>query len=286
METQRPVTALRLADGTSWSLDPPRILGIVNVTPDSFSDGGRYATVEAAVAHGLALAQDGADALDVGGESTRPGADAVPPDVQCERVLPVLRALAGRTAALLSVDTSSAAVAAAAIDAGAHIVNDVTAGRGDPDLLPLVAARGVPVVLMHMRGTPRTMQRDVHYEDVVAEVAAFLAERAQAARAAGVAADRIVLDPGIGFGKTAAHNLQLIRDLDRIAALGYPVLLGASRKAFLGAVTGRPVEDRDQATAGAVAAGILGGAQIVRVHDAARMVDVVRIAAAIRKGTV
>lgn len=280
------MTGLRLADGALWPLDPPRVLGIVNVTPDSFSDGGRFADATAAMAAGLALVRDGADALDVGGESTRPGADPVPPAVQRERVVPVIRALAARTTALLSVDTSSAAVAAAALDAGAHLVNDVTAGRGDPDLLPLVAARGAPVVLMHMLGTPRTMQQDVHYDDVVAEVAAFLAARVEAALAAGVARDRIVVDPGIGFGKTAAHNLRLIRDLGRIAALGYPVMLGPSRKAFLGAVTGRATGERDQATAGAVAAGILAGAQIIRVHDAARMIDVVRIAAAIRRGTV
>jgi len=279
------VAALRLADGTLWALDPPRILGILNVTPDSFSDGGQHADVETAVAHGLRLVQDGADAIDVGGESTRPGAEPVPAEVQCARVVPVIRALARRTSALLSVDTGNAEVAEAALDAGAHLVNDITAGRGDARLLPLVAARGVPVVLMHMRGTPRTMQRgEVHYDDVVAEVTAFLAERAAAARAAGIAADRVVLDPGIGFGKTAVHNLLLIRELATLVALGFPVLLGASRKAFLGCITGRPAEERDQATAGAVAAGILAGARIVRVHDAARMVDVVRVANAIRLG--
>lgn len=279
------MTALRLADGTLWSLAAPRILGILNVTPDSFSDGGQHAAPDAAVAHGLRLVREGADAIDVGGESTRPGAAPVPPAAQCARVVPVVRALARETRAILSVDTSSAEVAEAALAAGAHLVNDVTAGRGDPRLLPLVAARGAPVVLMHMRGTPRTMQQgEVRYDDVVAEVAGFLAERAAAARAAGVAADRIVLDPGLGFGKTAEHNLVLIRDLAAIAALGFPVLLGPSRKAFLGRITGRPVEQRDQATAGAVAAGILAGARIVRVHDVARMIDVVRVASAIRLG--
>lgn len=276
---------LRFADGATWSLDPPRIMGILNVTPDSFSDGGRYVSLEAAVAQGVAMARAGADIVDVGGESTRPGADPVPVDEQIARVVPVIRALTAAVDVPISIDTTSAAVAEAALDAGADVVNDVTAGRGDPALLPLAGARSCPVVLMHMQGTPRSMQAGIRYDDVVEDVARFLAERAEAALAAGVSPDRVVVDPGIGFGKTVAHNLQLLRDLARIRAVGYPVLVGPSRKSFLGAVTGRAVDDREMATAAAVAAAILAGAAIVRVHDVAAMIDVVRVAMAIRTGS-
>jgi dihydropteroate synthase len=257
-------------------------MGVVNVTPDSFSDGGRYLEPGAAIRHGLELVEEGADLLDVGGESTRPGAEPVPLEEERRRVLPVVEALAGRAGVPVSVDTTKAAVARAALDAGAAIVNDVSAGRFDPDMLPLCAERGAPVVLMHMLGEPRTMQRDPRYDDVVREVAAFLAARAEAALAAGVAVDRIVVDPGFGFGKTREHNLVLLRRLDEIVALGYPVLVGTSRKSFIGATLGGlPVEDRLEGTAATVALAVAAGASIVRVHDVRAMARVVRMVEAV-----
>ncbi|MGH2897817.1 MAG: dihydropteroate synthase, partial [Solirubrobacteraceae bacterium] len=209
----------------------PIVMGIVNVTPDSFSDGGAWLDAEAAIGHGLDLAAEGAQILDIGGESTRPGAAPVGRVEELRRVLPVLEGLAG-AGARLSIDTSKAAVAAAALDAGAAIVNDVTALRGDPAMAALVAERGCDVCLMHMLGEPRTMQRHSRYGDVVAEVAAFLAERTAFARRAGIAAERIWLDPGIGFGKTVDHNLELLARLGEIVALGRPVVVGTSRKSF------------------------------------------------------
>ena len=262
-------------------------MGVVNVTPDSFSDGQRYLDPDAAVAHGVRLAEAGAAILDVGGESTRPGAARVSAERQCARVVPVIERLAERVSTPLSVDTTRATVARAALDAGAAMVNDISAGCEDPALLPLVAERGAAVVLMHMRGTPATMQRGIgrrSCEDVVAEVLAFLEDRAEAAQGAGVPASSIVVDPGIGFGKTVAHNLALLKALPRFVALGYPVLVGPSRKSFLGAITGRDVDHREMATAGAVAAAVLGGAELVRVHDVARMRDVLLVAAAVRDG--
>ncbi len=252
--------------GGSIPLDRTRIMGIVNVTPDSFSDGGRHATQDAAVAHGLALLAEGADVLDVGGESTRPGAQPVPAEEEAARVVPVVRRLA-EAGAIISVDTMKASVAQAALAAGARIVNDVTAGR-DPAMLPLVAREGAGVVLMHMQGEPRTMQQAPRYHDVVKEVAQHLHERARAATAAGVAPEAIALDPGIGFGKTQEHNLALLRGLPEIAMLGYPVLVGASRKGFLGALTG--VADPADRVEASLAAHVLAaerGASIVRVHD-------------------
>jgi dihydropteroate synthase len=241
-------------------------MGIVNVTPDSFSDGGEHATEDAAVAHGLALLAEGADILDVGGESTRPGAAPVSEAEELRRVVPVVRRLAA-AGALVSVDTMKASVAQAALEAGAAIVNDITAG-GDPAMLPLVARSGVGVVLMHMQGEPRTMQQDPRYHDVVKEVAAFLLERARAAEAAGVPREAIALDPGLGFGKTQAHNLALLRGLPEIAMLGYPLLVGASRKGFLGALTGgAPPQDRVEASVAAHVLAAERGAQVVRVHD-------------------
>jgi dihydropteroate synthase len=258
------------------------VMGIVNVTPDSFSDGGRFVSTEAAVAHALDLVQQGADLLDIGGESTRPGAKPVPTDEELHRVLPVVRELARRTPVPLSVDTSKAAVADACLAAGAHVVNDVSALRGDPDLARVVAARRAGVVLMHMQGTPQTMQIDPRYDDVTAEVRAFLEERLQAALAAGIEAGRVVLDPGIGFGKTAEHNLQLLARLGELQALGRPVLLGVSRKGFMGKVLRRGVEDRLAASLAAVCrAVVLGAAQVVRVHDVRATHDVVTLLAAI-----
>jgi dihydropteroate synthase len=255
------------------------VMGVVNVTPDSFSDGGRYIDAGTAVAHGLELEAEGAAILDIGGESTRPGAQPVDARAELDRVLPVIEGLRERGAsAQISVDTSKAAVAAAALDAGAALVNDVTALRGDAAMAELVAARGVRCCLMHMLGEPRTMQDDPHYEDVVSEVKAFLEQRLAFAVAAGIAEERILLDPGIGFGKTAAHNLELLARLDELAAIGCPVVIGTSRKSFLGRVTGRPVDDRLAAT---IATNVLAyerGARVFRVHDVAPVRDALVIA--------
>ncbi len=243
------------------------IAGILNVTPDSFSDGGEHASIEAAVAHGLRMAREGADILDIGGESTRPGAVPLDTDEELRRVIPVIEQLAGRTSAALSIDTSKAAVARAALSAGAEIVNDITALRGDPRMAEVLAETGAAVILMHMQGTPQTMQVAPHYDNVTEEVVEFLRERAEAARRAGIASDRIALDPGIGFGKTVEHNLRLTSGLGILAALGFPVMLGVSRKSFLSKLApdgGR--DDRDFATAGLTALGRALGARLFRVH--------------------
>jgi dihydropteroate synthase len=257
-------------------------MGVVNVTPDSFSDGGRFLDSRTAVDHCLHLADDGADLIDVGGESTRPGAPAVAADEERRRIVPVIETVASRLDVPISVDTSKAEVARAALEAGAAMINDVTAGA-DPALLNLAAERGVPIVLMHMRGTPRTMQDEPHYDDVMREIAAFLAARRDAAVAAGVPADRIVLDPGIGFGKTVAHNFEIIERLGELGALGCPVLVGPSRKSFIGETLGVPVGARLMGTAAAVAACVLGGAHLVRVHDVAEMRQVCNVADAVRR---
>ena len=226
-------------DGSRYGPGVYRIMGVVNVTPDSFSDGGAFLDRDAAVNHGLRLAFEGADLLDVGGESTRPGAEPVSEREELDRVIPVIEGIrAGNPASRISIDTSKAAVAAAALDAGADYVNDVTALRGDPEMAALVAERGVDVCLMHMLGTPRTMQAEARYDDVVADVKAFLAERIEAAVAAGIAVERIEVDPGIGFAKTLDHNLELLRRLGELTALGRPIVLGTSRKSFLGTITG------------------------------------------------
>src|SRR4051812_49462541 len=257
-------------------------MGVVNVTPDSFSDGGRYLDARAAIDHGEQLAVEGAAILDVGGESTRPGADPVSETEELRRVVPVVEALAG--SARVSIDTSKASVAAAALDAGADYVNDVTAFRGDPELAGLVASRGVNCCLMHMLGTPRTMQRDPRYDDVVSEVKAFLEARLAFAVGEGVAEERVMLDPGIGFGKTVAHNLELIRRLDEIAALGRPVVFGVSRKSFLGRLTDREVGERAVASAAANVLALERGASIFRVHDVPETVDALTVAAATLTG--
>ena len=258
------------------------IMGIVNVTPDSFSDGGHFARTDEAVDHALRLADEGADILDIGGESTRPGAAAVTTDEELRRVIPVIEKLAGKTAAALSIDTSKAAVARAAAAAGAEIINDVTALQGDDDMPRVAAESGCAVVLMHMQGTPRTMQLNPHYNDVVAEVAGHLAQRVTAARAAGIGPERIAIDPGIGFGKTVEHNMQLITGLERFAALGHPVLLGASRKSFLATVAPCPeLEDRDLPTAVLTALGYGSGARLFRVHAVRPNLQALRLAEAL-----
>jgi dihydropteroate synthase len=243
------------------------IMGVINVTPDSFSDGGAFPDAHAAVEHALRLAEEGAEILDLGGESTRPGAAAVSADEEVRRVLPVIEGLAGKTSAALSIDTSKASVARAALAAGAEIINDVSALQADPAMASLAAETGAGVILMHMRGTPRTMQNDPQYADVVAEVADFLRARIEFARAAGVANDRLAIDPGLGFGKTVEHNLQLMAGLDALAALGHPVVLGASRKSFLAAAAGCPdIAERDAPTVALTALGRTLGARIFRVH--------------------
>jgi dihydropteroate synthase len=258
-----------------------RIMGVVNVTPDSFSDGGAFLDREAAVRHGLRLAFEGADLLDVGGESTRPGADSVPEREELDRVIPVIEGIrAANGEVRISIDTSKAAVAAAALDAGADYVNDVTALRGDPDMAALVADRGVDVCLMHMLGTPRTMQAEARYDDVVADVKAFLAARIEAATAAGIALERIEVDPGIGFAKNVDHNLELLRRLRELTALGRPIVLGTSRKSFLGKITGRETAERVAATLATVVMGYERGAEVFRVHDVAPARDALAVAAA------
>jgi dihydropteroate synthase len=267
--------------------EPPpfQIMGVVNVTPDSFSDGGLFYDHDGATAHALRLAGDGADILDVGGESTRPYAQAVPADEEIRRVAPVIERLAeARTGVRVSIDTSKAAVARVAVDAGATYVNDVTAFRGDPALAELVAERGLPCCLMHMLGTPRTMQEDPHYDDVVSDVKAFLEERLAFAVAAGVPEERVHLDPGIGFGKTIDHNLELLRRLDEIVAIGRPVVVGTSRKWFIGRITGREVRDRTYGTLATNVLALERGARLFRVHDVAATRDALAVAAATLAG--
>jgi dihydropteroate synthase len=260
---------------------PFRIMGVVNVTPDSFSDGGRYLEAQAAIEHGLELEAEGAAILDVGGESTRPRADPVPEAEELRRVIPVIEGLIERGAgARISIDTSKAGVARRALEAGATLVNDVTALRGDPDMAGVVAAGGADCCLMHMLGDPRTMQDDPHYDDVVGDIKAFLEERMAFAVKAGIAEERILLDPGIGFGKTIEHNLELLRRLDAFLGLGRPVVIGTSRKSFLGRLTGRAPDERVAAT---VATNVLAyerGARVFRVHDVAPVHDALMVTAA------
>jgi dihydropteroate synthase len=257
-----------------------KLMGVVNVTPDSFSDGGLYLDPEAAIEHGRELVAAGAAILDVGGESTRPGAEEVPEAEELRRVVPVVEGLAG-LGAEISVDTSKAAVAAAALAAGATIVNDVTALRGDPGMAALCAERGATVILMHMRGTPRTMQLDPVYDDVVAEVRAFLAARLEAALAAGIDAERVWLDPGIGFGKTDAHNLELLRCLGELAALGGPLVVGTSRKSFIGRVDGSEAQERLGGTIASSVLAAAAGADVLRVHDVAEVGEAIAVAGAV-----
>jgi len=260
----------------------PTVMGVINVTPDSFSDGGRFADAEAAVAHGVRLATEGAAILNVGGESTRPGSEPVSEQEELRRVVGVVEGVAALgLGAQLSVDTMKLAVAEAAVEAGATYVNDVSAFRHEPALAGLVADRGLDCCLMHMLGEPRTMQADPHYEDVVSEVKAFLEERLAAAVAAGVPEERVQLDPGIGFGKTVAHNLELLRRLEEIVAIGRPVVLGTSRKRFIGAITGRvAAADRVHGTVATCVLGLERGARVFRVHDVAAVADGLAVAAA------
>ena len=266
--------------GRLLKLDRPRVMGIVNVTPDSFSDGGQHDTVEAAVAHGLRLAREGADVLDVGGESTRPGAEAVSLADELARVVPVIERLARETSLPISVDTSKPEVMRAAVAAGAGMINDVYALRRE-GALDAAAALGVPVVLMHMLGEPRGMQDAPHYDDVVSDVHRFLAERLFACEMAGIPKKNLAVDPGFGFGKTLDHNLRLLRQLSRLADLGVPVLAGLSRKRSLGEITGRGVDERVHASVAAAVLAAEYGARIIRVHDVAATVDAMKVWAAV-----
>ena len=277
-----PTFQLRCADRT-LSLHGPVVMGVLNVTPDSFSDGGRFADPQAAIAQGVRLAAEGAALIDVGGESTRPGAEGVSVEEELARVVPVIRALRAATDAILSVDTSKPEVMAAAAAAGAGLINDVRALRA-PGALAAARASGCAVCLMHMQGEPRTMQQSPQYADVTAEVRAFLDERVLACRAAGFAAEQLLIDPGFGFGKTFAHNLTLLRHLSELTRADVPLLVGLSRKALLGTLTGRAAAER---VYGSVALAVIAaerGARIIRAHDVAATVDALKVIAALDEG--
>ncbi|MEQ1680188.1 MAG: dihydropteroate synthase [Nitrospira sp.] len=259
----------------------PLIMGVVNVTTDSFYDGGRYVESERAIAHALELVEQGADIIDLGGESTRPGACPVSEQDELAHIIPVVKGLVHRVSVPISIDTSKSRVAKVALDYGASIINDVSALRQDPAMASVITRFDAAVVLMHMQGTPQTMQQSPQYSDVVGEVVRFLEGRVQMALRAGIAGTNILLDPGFGFGKLVNHNLDLLDGLSAIAALNRPVLVGLSRKAFIGNVVERPVEHREWGTAAAVALAVDRGAHILRVHDVAMMIDVVKMAAAL-----
>ncbi len=260
----------------------PLVMGIVNVTPDSFSDGGQWSTTEAGIAHALKLVEDRADILDIGGESTRPGSLPVPAEEQLRRVLPVVEALQGRVTVPLSIDTSDATVARRCLAAGASIINDVTGLGGDPDMVAVAREFGAGVVVMHMQGTPATMQVAPHYEDVVAEIGRYLEERLHFLIGQGISASSVALDPGFGFGKTHAHNLEILARLEEFQRLGRPVCLGVSRKGLIGKITGRELGER---MAGSLAiacrAAVQGSAQVIRVHDVRETADAMRMLEAI-----
>jgi dihydropteroate synthase len=275
-----PPLVLRCADKT-LDLSQPVVMGVVNVTPDSFSDGGRFFSVEAAVEHGVRLAGEGAALVDVGGESTRPGAEPVGAEEELERVIPVIERLRAATTAIISVDTSKAEVMRAAGAAGAGLINDVRALRG-PGALAAAAASGCAVCLMHMQGEPRTMQRAPSYADVVTEVRAFLAGRVAESISSGLAPERLAVDPGFGFGKTLEHNLTLLRRLGELAADGPPVLVGLSRKSMLGTLTGRAAGERLYGSVALAVIAALNGARIIRAHDVAATVEALKVTAAVR----
>jgi dihydropteroate synthase len=257
------------------------IMGILNVTPDSFSDGGLFAEVQAAVEHAKNMASQGADIIDVGGESSRPGADEVSVEAEKDRVLPVIERLVKTVEVPISIDTYKSSVARDALNMGACIVNDITALRGDPDMAPVVAEAGAPAILMHMKGTPKDMQIDPHYDSLIPEIISFLRTRIQAAINAGIPQGQIIIDPGVGFGKTVEHNLEIIRRLREFRSLGKPILIGTSRKSFIGKVLDLSTDDRLEGTAASVAVAIANGADIVRIHDVKEMARVVRMTDAI-----
>jgi dihydropteroate synthase len=272
-----------------WVLDlaaRTHVMGVLNVTPDSFSDGGLYLSPEAAVRHGMRMADEGADIIDIGGESSRPFSKRISVLEEMKRVLPVIEALASRIKTPISIDTLKAEVAKEAIRCGASMINDISALRYDPKMAEVAAEAGVPVVLMHMKGSPEDMQINPVYKDVTAEVAAFLMERMSYARECGIERGMLIVDPGIGFGKTIEHNLTLIRELAEFKALQAPILLGTSNKSFIGRITGKEPSERVIGTMATVAAGVMNGADIVRVHNVKEAVDTVRVIDAIMKGHV
>ena len=256
--------------------DRPLVMGILNITPDSFADGGRFATLDAALARAERLVAQGADILDIGGESSRPGSDSISTATELDRVIPLIERLRPNLAIPISVDTTKAEVAQAAIVLGVDIINDIR-GLTDPALLRAVVASDVGVVIMHMRGTPRTMQAAPTYADVVGEVASYLAGRVKVVAQAGIPRERIAIDPGIGFGKSFDHNRQLLRELDRLDTIGCPILVGTSRKGFLGQITGKPVADRAGASVASALASLAGGASVVRVHDVAATLEAIHV---------
>jgi dihydropteroate synthase len=262
----------------------PLIMGILNVTTDSFSDGGRFADYDRALARAFELISAGADILDVGGESTRPGSDPVPLAVEIERVTPIIRAVRESSDIAISIDTTKSAVSLQALSAGADIINDISSLQFDPGMVRVVAESGAPLILMHMLGTPRTMQINPVYESVISEIIEFLEERMRFAARNGVERNQIIIDPGIGFGKTVAHNLHIIRNLDTFSCMDRPILLAVSRKRFIGSVIGRTEGEREVGTAIANAFGIAAGAHILRVHDVAFHNEAIRMAEAVRNG--
>ncbi len=260
------------------------VMGVLNVTPDSFSDGGLYFQKEKAVEHGLRLAQDGADIIDVGGESTRPFSEEVSLQEELDRVVPVVEALSGVVQVPISIDTCKAEVARQALKAGASIINDISALRFDPDIIAVAAKAGVPVILMHMQGTPGDMQKNPFYQNLIPEILNFLRQAMDRAVSGGIKEDIIIVDPGIGFGKTVEHNLEIIKELSQFRVLGRPVLLGASNKSFIGHLLNKEPHERDTGTMASIAAGVLNGADIVRVHNVKKAVETVRIVDAIKTG--
>ena len=255
------------------------VMGILNVTPDSFSDGGLFFAHSNAIEHALEMLSQGARIIDIGGESTRPGAEPVSEQEELERVVPVIEGILEKAPeAILSIDTTKSRVADAAISAGAHIINDISGLGFDPEMAQVAAAHDAPLILMHIRGTPETMQSDTRYEDLQAELEAYFHERIELAVSAGIPRSQLVLDPGIGFGKSVEQNYQLVRDIPRLASLGFGILLGTSRKSFIGKLLDRPADERLMGTAASIACGVFLGAHILRVHDVAQMVDVIKVA--------
>jgi dihydropteroate synthase len=283
----RPVAAAKFLVTRHGRIDIERrtaVMGVLNVTPDSFYDGGRRSEASKALADALAMIEEGADIVDIGGESTRPGAEPVPEDEELKRVLPLIRAVRREAAIPISIDTYKYTVARMALDEGADVINDISALRFDPRMAALAAAEKVPIVLMHMQGEPRSMQKQPRYRDVVAEVRDFLAHRLDFALSQGIERTNIVIDPGIGFGKSLEHNYALLRGLPAVAALGQALLVGASRKAFIGRILDADADDRLEGSLAAAVAAVLGGAHIVRVHDVKQTRRAVRVADAIRFG--
>ena len=269
---------MELFTNNGWSCgEETGIMGIINVTPDSFSDGGKYANVEAAVMRAKQMVADGADIIDIGGESSRPGAETITANEECRRVIPVVQALAEQFQIPISVDTYKAKVAREALSAGACVINDITALHGDPNMCQIIADAQAGVILMHMQGVPATMQKAPTYQNVVAEVHAWLTEVASQAVDRGIDSSRIMIDPGIGFGKTFDHNLEILRHLMQFRGIGYPMLVGVSRKKFIGRILDLPVHQREEGTAATVAWSIINGANVVRVHDVAKMKQVAQV---------